>query len=238
MVSVTLAILGPKILARATNLIFEGFLSSKLPPGVTKEQAIAMLEAGGQTQLASMLSSMHIVPGGGIDFAAVSRVLAIVAAIYLASALFSWLQGYIMAGVVQRVVFALRRDVDLKLARLPLKYFDDHARGDILSRVTNDIDNIANTLQQTLTQIITAVFTLIGVLIMMFSISPMLAGISLITVPLLCHRDHVHRQAIPETVQTAMGTNRHSERVRGGDAYRTQPREGVRAWRRDRPCLR
>ncbi|NLG66916.1 MAG: ABC transporter ATP-binding protein [Actinobacteria bacterium] len=184
MVSVTLAILGPKILARATNLIFEGFLSSKLPPGVTKEQAIAMLEAGGQTQLASMLSSMHIVPGGGIDFAAVSRVLAIVAAIYLASALFSWLQGYIMAGVVQRVVFALRRDVDLKLARLPLKYFDDHARGDILSRVTNDIDNIANTLQQTLTQIITAVFTLIGVLIMMFSISPMLAGISLITVPL------------------------------------------------------
>jgi ATP-binding cassette subfamily B protein len=183
-ISVTFAIVGPKILARATNLIFEGYLSSKLPPGVTKEQAIAMLEASGQTQLATMLSGMNIVPGSGVDFEALVRVLAIVAAIYLASALFGWLQGYIMAGVVQRVVYRLRRDVDLKLARLPLKYFDGHARGDILSRVTNDIDNIANTLQQTLTQIITSVFTLIGVLIMMFSISPLLAVISLLTVPL------------------------------------------------------
>ncbi|NLE74598.1 MAG: ABC transporter ATP-binding protein [Actinobacteria bacterium] len=183
-ISVTFSIVGPKILARATNLIFEGFLSSRLPPGVTKEQAITMLEASGNTQLATMLSGMNIVPGSGVDFDALGRVLAVVTAIYLASALFGWLQGYIMAGVVQRVVYRLRRDVDLKLARLPLKYFDSHARGDILSRVTNDIDNIANTLQQTLTQIITAIFTLIGVLIMMFSISPLLAAISLLTVPL------------------------------------------------------
>jgi ATP-binding cassette subfamily B multidrug efflux pump len=183
-ISVTFSIVGPKILARATNLIFEGVISAKLPAGVTKEQAIAALRAQGQNQFASMLQGMNLTPGHGVDFGAVGRVLLIVAVIYLFSALFGWLQGYIMSGVVQRVVYRLRTDIDLKLARLPLAYFDGHARGDTLSRVTNDIDNISNTLQQTLTQIITSVFTLIGVLIMMFSISPMLAAISLITVPL------------------------------------------------------
>ncbi len=160
---------------------------------------------------------MHIVPGGGIDFAAVSRVLAVVAAIYrerlvqLAPRLHHGRRG--AAGGL-----ALRRDVDLKLARLPLKYFDDHARGDILSRVTNDIDNIANTLQQTLTQIITAVFTLIGVLIMMFSISPMLAKISLVTVPLSVIVTMFIAKRSQRQFKLAMGANRHSQRVRGGDA--------------------
>ncbi|NLT36354.1 MAG: ABC transporter ATP-binding protein [Gaiellales bacterium] len=182
--SVALTILGPKIMARATNLIFEGFIGRRIPAGVTKEQAVAMLQANGQDRLAAMLSSMNVIPGQGIDFGAVGRILAIVAAIYAVSALFGWLQGYVMAGVVQRVVYRLRKDVDEKLARLPLKYFDGHARGDILSRVTNDIDNITNTLQQTLTQIITSVFTLIGVIIMMFWISPLLALISLITIPI------------------------------------------------------
>ncbi len=111
-----------------------------------------------------MLSGVDFTPGVGVDFAALARILALLAVVYLLSALFGWLQGYIMAGVAQRIVYTLRRNVDLKLARLPLKYFDDHSRGDILSRVTNDIDNIANTLQQSLTQIITAVFTIIGVL--------------------------------------------------------------------------
>lgn len=183
-VSVALTVAGPKVMARATNLIFEGFISSKLPPGATKEQVIAMLQANGQERLASMLTNMNIIPGQGIDLAALGRVLAIVAAIYLVSALFGWLQGYVMAGVVQRVVYRLRRDVDMKLARLPLKYYDSHPRGDILSRVTNDIDNIANTLQQTLTQIVTSVLLLLGVLVLMFTISPMLAVISLVTVPI------------------------------------------------------
>ena len=183
-VSVTLAVLGPKVLARATNIIFEGFVGRQLPAGATKEQVIAMLKASGQERLASMLSGMNVIPGQGVNMAALWQVLVIVGAMYLASALFGWLQGYIMAGVVQRTVYRLRRDVDRKLARLPLKYFDSHSRGDILSRVTNDIDNIAHTLQHTLTQIITSVLTLVGVLILMFTISPLLAGISLLVVPL------------------------------------------------------
>ncbi len=184
-VSVTCTVAAPKILARATNLIFSGVVSKQLPAGVTQEQAVAALRAQGQDNLANMLAGMsNINPGQGVDFAAVGRVLLIVTAIYLLSALFGWLQGYIMAGVVARIIYRLRQDVDLKLARLPLKYFDSHPRGDILSRVTNDIDNIQQTMQQTLRQIITSMLTLIGVLAMMFWISPLLAVICLVTVPI------------------------------------------------------
>jgi ATP-binding cassette, subfamily B, multidrug efflux pump len=183
-ISVAFTIAAPKILAQATDLIFEGAISAQLPAGVTQEQVIAGLEAQGQDQLARMLSNMDLTPGQGVDFAAVGRVLLIVAAIYLLSSLFAWLQGYLMAGVVQRVVYELRREVDQKLSRLPLKYFDDHPRGEILSRVTNDIDNIQQTMQQTLTQIITSLLTLVGVLAMMFWISPILAVIAIVTVPI------------------------------------------------------
>jgi ATP-binding cassette, subfamily B, multidrug efflux pump len=184
-ISVACTIAGPKILAQASNLIVSGVVSQKLPAGVTQQQAVDMLRSSGQTNQADMLAGMsHIVPGQGIDFAAVGKVLLIVAAIYLLSALFGWLGGYTMAGVVARTIYSLRKDIDLKLARLPLKYFDGHARGDILSRVTNDIDNIQQTMQQTLSQIITSILTLIGVLAMMFWISPLLAVICLITVPI------------------------------------------------------
>ena len=101
-----------------------------------------------------------------------------------------------MAGVSQRTVYRMRRDVDAKLSRLPLRYFDSHPRGDTLSRVTNDIDNIANSLQQTLTQLITAVCTIIGVLAIMFWISPLLAVISLLTVPAVDRGHGLHRQAL------------------------------------------
>jgi len=183
-VSVGLMIAAPKILAQATNLIFDGYISSQLPEGASKEQVIAGLRAQGDNRMADMLSSMDITPGEGVDMGAVGRVVLIVAAVYVLSALFSWLQGYIMAGVIQRIVYRLREDVSRKLALLPLKYFDDHPRGDTLSRVTNDIDNIQQTLQQTLTQIIMSILTLVGVLVMMFWISPILAVISLFTVPL------------------------------------------------------
>jgi ATP-binding cassette subfamily B multidrug efflux pump len=183
-VSVVCQIAAPKILARATNLIFEGAISKNIPAGVTKEQIIQQLEAAGEGKLASMLSGMNIHPGQGVDFAAVGKVIAIVTAIYLLSALFAWLQGYLMAGVVQRTVYRLRREVDLKIARLPLKFFDGHARGDVLSRLTNDIDNIQQTMQQVLSQIITALLTVVGVLAMMFWISPLLALISLVTLPM------------------------------------------------------
>ncbi len=183
-ISVALSIAGPKILGRATNLLFEGVIGKQLPPGLTKETILMMLRASGKDQMADMVSRMNIVPGRGVDFPAIGRILLILAGVYLVSAVFGWLQHYIMAGVSQRTVYGMRKEVDAKLAKLPLKYYDSNTRGEILSRVTNDIDNIAGTLQQSLNQLITAAFTVVGVLIMMFSISPLLAGIALATLPL------------------------------------------------------
>ncbi len=182
--SVSLAVVGPKLLGNATNLIFEGSLGRQMPPGVTKDQAVAALRAAGDTKTADMVAATNVVPGVGVDFSALAHVLSLVALVYVVSSLLSWAQGYLMAGVAQRTVYRLREDVDLKLGRLPLRYFDSHSRGDLLSRVTNDIDNIATTLQQSLTQMITSVLTVVGVLAMMVWISPLLAVISLVTVPL------------------------------------------------------
>ena len=195
--SVALSTVGPKILGRATNVLFSGVMSEyittqvekELPPGVPVssvkiEDIVERMRAEGETQLADMIESMDVELGGGVDFDAIGRILGLLLAIYLASALFGWLQQYLTVGISQGIVYSLRNDVDAKLSRLPLRYFDAHARGDILSRVTNDIDNIAQTLQQALTQITTAVFTVLGVLVMMLWISPLLAGISLLAVPL------------------------------------------------------
>ena len=181
--SVFLAVIGPKLLGNATNIIFNGVVSKQLPAGTTQAQAEALLRATGRGQQADLISGMTLVPGTGIDFVALGQIIAFVSLVYLLSSMLSWAQNYLMAGVTQRVMFRLREEVDLKLGRLPLKYFDTHARGDLLSRVTNDIDNIATTLQQTMTQMITSVLTVIGVLIMMLWISPLLAIISLLTVP-------------------------------------------------------
>jgi ATP-binding cassette, subfamily B, multidrug efflux pump len=183
-ISVALSIAGPKILGDATTVLFQGVISKQLPAGVSQAQAIAGLRASGKTQLATMLSGMKLTPGAGVDLGAIGAMLVLLAVVYLVSAVFSWLQQYLTVGISQRIVFDLRNEVAEKLTRLPLRYFDEHPRGDILSRVTNDIDNIASTLQQSLTQIITSVLTVVGVLAMMFTISWLLAGISLLTVPL------------------------------------------------------
>ncbi len=183
-VSVTFAVIGPRILGNATNAIFQGVISKQLPVGVSQAQAVAGLRASGQGQLADLLASLTLTPGIGVDFGALGGILLLLTGVYLLSAAFSWVQAWIMAGVTQRTVYRLRRDVDEKLGRLPLKYFDSHPRGDILSRVTNDIDNIGQTLQQSLTQLITALLTVIGVLLMMVLISPLLAFVSLLAVPL------------------------------------------------------
>jgi ATP-binding cassette, subfamily B, multidrug efflux pump len=183
-ISVTFAIAGPKILGNATNILFEGVIGQRMPPGVTKAQAVAGLRGSGQERLADMLASLDVVPGQGVDFDALGRILLVLLGVYVLSAAFSWAQGYLMAGVTQRTAYRLRRGVEGKLGRLPLSYFDRQSRGDILSRVTNDIDNIAQSLQQSLTQLITGVLTVVGVLFMMFTISPMLAVISILVVPL------------------------------------------------------
>jgi ATP-binding cassette subfamily B protein len=184
--SVAFAVVGPKILGNATNEIFNGVISKQigqLAPGATKEQIVAGLRANNQGQLADMVSAMDLHPGQGIDFGALGSVLLLLIGIYLLSALFSWGQTYVMAGVTQRTVYRLRTDVDTKLGRLPLKYFDSHPRGDVLSRVTNDIDNIGQTLQQSLTQLITSVLTIVGVLVLMLTISWELALVSILAVP-------------------------------------------------------
>jgi ATP-binding cassette subfamily B protein len=182
--SVVLAIMGPKLLGNATTLVFEGFIASQLPAGVPLDDVVAGLRAAGEEEQASMLAAMDIVPGQGVDFDALGRLLTLVAVLYLVSALLGWASAYIMAGVTQSAVFELRADVDRKIGRLPLSYFDSHPRGDLLSRVTNDIDNVSNTLQQVLTQLITSVLTVVGVLVIMFWMSPLLAVIALLTVPL------------------------------------------------------
>ena len=182
-VSVTLSVLGPRLLGQATDLIFSGVISSRLPAGVTKAQAVARLRAQGKGTQADMLSSMHLTPGQGIDFSRLGHVLVIVLAIYAAASVAMLLQGRVTTYIVQRLVFRMRADVQAKLARLPLSYFDRQPRGEILSRVTNDIDNLAQSLQQTLSQLVASVLTIAGVLGVMFWISPLLALIALVTVP-------------------------------------------------------
>jgi ATP-binding cassette, subfamily B, multidrug efflux pump len=182
--SVVLSVVGPKLLGNATTLVFEGYIGSRLPAGLTTDQVVAGLEAQGDTNQADMIRSMDIVPGQGVDFTQLGQLLTFVAVLYLISALLGWAGAYVMAGVTQQTMYDLRQEVDRKIGRLPLSYFDKHARGDLLSRVTNDIDNISQTLQQTLTQLITSVLTIIGVLGIMFWMSPLLAVIAMLTVPL------------------------------------------------------
>jgi len=183
-VSVVAMVLGPKVLGRATDVIFAGVVGRMLPVGVSQAQAVQGLRAQGQNKMADMLAPMKgVVPGQGIDFTALGRVLVLVLALYVGSWLFGYLQGLITTGAVQRTVYRMRQQVETKLGRVPLSYVDQHARGELLSRVTNDIDNLAQTLQQTLSQLINAALTIIGVLIMMFWISPLLAAIALVTLP-------------------------------------------------------
>jgi len=182
-ISVALAAVGPRVLGRATDLIFGGVIGKQLPAGITKEMAVAGARASGQGRIADLLSGIDFVPGQGVDFAAVGQVLLIVMAIYVGSALLQFLQGYVLNDVVQRTVFRMRAEAEEKLNRLPLRYFDRQPRGELLSRVTNDIDNVAQSLQQTMSQLLSSVLTVLFVLAMMFSISTTLALVALAAVP-------------------------------------------------------
>ncbi len=184
-VSVGLSALGPKILGRATDLIFSGLLSRGIPAGVTQDEAVAGLRASGQGNVADMLARMdHVVPGQGVDFDAVGQVLMLALAFYAVASVLQWVQARIVIRVVNDAVYRLRRDTDAKLGRLPLSYFDSQPRGELLSRVTNDIDNIAQSLQQTLSQLLTSLLTVVAMLAMMFWVSPLLAVIALVTIPI------------------------------------------------------
>lgn len=183
---VVLTVLAPRILGRATDVVFQGFISRQLPAGITQEQAVEGLRADGQDQLAGMVAAMdQLVPGAGIDFDRLGSLLTTVLALYVAAALLTWLQGYIINVVMVRAMWRLREQVEAKINRLPLAYFDRVQRGELISRVTNDIDNITQTMQQSLSSALTSILTVIGVLVMMFSISWQLALVALVSLPLM-----------------------------------------------------
>lgn len=152
-VSVALVIAGPQLLGDATNILFAGTVSAQLPAGETKAQVVAGLRVHGQGDLASLYAAMDLHPGTGVNFTHLGQVLGMAALAYIFSSVFSCGQGFIMAGIAVRVVRRMRQAVAVKLSRLPLQYFDSHPHGDILSRVSNDIDNIFTTLQEGIGQL-------------------------------------------------------------------------------------
>nr|WP_204536466.1 ABC transporter ATP-binding protein [Arthrobacter tumbae] len=183
-VAVVLNVIAPRVLGSAMDVIFSGVISSNLPEGANQQQVIDGLRAEGQDQFADMLSGMELTPGAGIDFTLLGRLILLVLGMYLVSSVFMWLQGYLLNKVVMRVVYNLRRDVEAKLNRLPLNYFDTRQRGDLLSRVTNDVDNVQQALQQAFAQLIMSALSLIGIMVMMFVVSWQLALIALVALPL------------------------------------------------------
>ncbi|MGE0868269.1 MAG: ABC transporter ATP-binding protein [Kofleriaceae bacterium] len=182
-ISVGFSVSGPKLLGRGTDIIFAGYFGSRLPAGQTHDQAVAALRASGNSRTADLVDAMDVQPGQGIDTHALASVLLVVVALYFAASVFAWLQGYILNHVVQRTVRALRSDVEAKLMRVPLSYFDGQPHGELLSRVTNDIDNVAMGLQQVLSQMLVSLLTGLGILVMLIVISPLLALIAIATVP-------------------------------------------------------
>jgi ATP-binding cassette subfamily B protein len=183
-VGIFLNVMGPRILGMATDVIFTGVVGKSLPSGAAKEQVVAALRAEGNNTFADLVERLNVIPGQGIDFTLLGQLLLLALGLYLVASLFLWLQGYLLNGAVQRSIYTLRSQVEDKINRLPLSYFDKQTRGELLSRVTNDIDNISQALQQTLSQLLTSLLTVIGVTIMMFVVSPVLALIALVTIPL------------------------------------------------------
>lgn len=182
--SVALTVLGPKILGRATDLLFAGIVGRDMPDGVTKDQAIEGLRDKGDGGMADMLSGVDFTPGKGIDFGAVGEVLLLALVTFLIAGLLMMVSTRLSNRAINKTVFKMRGDVQEKLSRLPLSYFDKRQRGEVLSRATNDLDNIGQTLQQTMGQLVNSLLTIVGVLVMMFYVSPLLALVALVTVPL------------------------------------------------------
>ncbi|MEV5954764.1 ABC transporter ATP-binding protein [Streptomyces sp. NPDC051987] len=182
--SVTLNVIGPKILGRATDLVFAGVIGKQMPAGITKDQVLAGMRERGQSTVADMLKGTDFTPGKGIDFGQVGDVLLFALCTYLVAGLLMAVATRLVNRSVNRTMYRLREDVQAKLSRLPLSYFDKRQRGEVLSRATNDIDNIGQTLQQSMGQLINSLLTIIGVLAVMFWVSWLLALVALVTVPL------------------------------------------------------
>ena len=183
-VSVVLAVYAPRVMGRAMDVIFSGVMSKHMPPGTTKEQAVEGLRAAGQDRFADMASAMELTPGSGIDFDQLGQLIVLVVALYFAASLLMWAQGAILNRLTMRAVFNLRERVEAKINHLPLRYFDTRQRGDVMSRTTNDVDNVQQALQQSLSSLFNAILTVVGILVMMFAISWQLALVALLAIPL------------------------------------------------------
>ena len=187
-IGVAANVVGPKIMGRATNVIFRGVMGSvlgeKVPAGTPTSAVIAQMRAAGQNNQADMIEKLGVVVGQGIDYHHLQMILLLLLGLYVLSSLLGFAQSWLLNGVVQRSVYRMRQEVSAKLDRLPLSYFDKQPRGELLSRVTNDIDNVQQTLQQTLSQLLNALLTLVGVLAMMFWVSWQLALVSLLIIPI------------------------------------------------------
>ncbi len=181
---IVLSAIGPRVLGHATDLLFNGVIGRRLPAGISREEAIAAARERGDTTFADLLSGMNAVPGAGVDFPAVGRTLALALLLYLVAALLIWGQARLLNVIVARTVATLRAEVEDKVHRLPLAYVDGRQRGELLSRVTNDVDNLATSLSMTISQLLTAVLTVLAVLAMMLTISVLLTAITVATVPL------------------------------------------------------
>ncbi|MEU6877170.1 ABC transporter ATP-binding protein [Streptomyces sp. NPDC046712] len=220
--SVAASVVGPKILGKATDLVFAGVVGREMPEGTTKAQQIEQLRAAGDGGMADMLSGVDFTPGQGIDFTAVGEVLLWVLIIYVAAGLLMLVSTRMSIKVINRTVYRMREDVQAKLARLPLSYFDKAKRGEVLSRATNDIDNISQTLQQSMGQLINSLLTIVGVLAMMFWISPLLALVALVTVPVsVVVATKIGKRSQPHFVQQWRSTgklNAHVEEMYTGHA--------------------
>lgn len=182
--SVVLAVYAPRVMGRAMDVIFSGVMSKHMPPGTTKEQAIEGLRAAGQDRFADMASAMELTPGSGIDFDRLGQLIVLVVALYAAASLLMWAQGAILNKLTMRAVFNLRERVEAKINHLPLRYFDTRQRGDVMSRTTNDVDNVQQALQQSLSSLFNAILTVVSILVMMFAISWQLALVALLAIPL------------------------------------------------------
>ncbi|MER5300002.1 ABC transporter ATP-binding protein [Streptomyces lasiicapitis] len=219
-VSVALSVLGPKILGRATDLIFAGIVGRNMPDGESKGEALDRLRASGDGGMADMLSGLDFTPGKGIDFGAVGSVLLLATGAFVIAGLMMLVATRLSNRAINRTVFRLRGDVQAKLSRLPLSYFDKRQRGEVLSRATNDLDNINQTLGQTMGQLINSLLTIVGVLVMMFWISPLLALVALVTVPLsFVVATKVGKRSQPQFVQQWKSTgamNAHVEEMYTG----------------------
>ncbi|MEU4268215.1 ABC transporter ATP-binding protein [Streptomyces sp. NPDC026092] len=216
------SVFGPLILGKATDLVFAGVVGRQMADGTTKAQAIEGLRAKGDDGMADMLSGVDFTPGQGIDFTAVGKVLLLVLAIYVAAGLLMLVATRMSIRVINRTVYRMREEVQAKLARLPLSYFDRAKRGEVLSRATNDLDNISQTLQQSMGQLINSLLTIVGVLGMMFWISPLLALVALVTVPVsVVVATKIGKRSQPHFVQQWKSTgtlNAHVEEMYSGHA--------------------